>query len=481
MTEEIGNQQETVAEAPLDTVHKALALNMDVTKYGTFAEIGAGQEVAGWFFHAGHAAGTVAKSVSAYDMKVSDSIYGPTSRYVSRERLTSMLDHEYAELLDRLDAKRGENTTFFVYADTVATRRRTQTETGHGWLGIRFQNHPRREPSEIIIHVQMFDQEPLGQAAALGIFGVNLIYAAFHLWWDPISLLKSLREGLRGDRGEVDMVKFSGPAFEQVDNRLISLQLVELGLTKAAMFTAQGEVVQPGEVLYHKPVLIERGSFRPITNVTLDMLSRAQKQIEAENPAETGNSVVLMEMTLSNLMEEKEIDHKDFVARADILAALGKNVLISSFTRFDGVTEYLRQYTKGNIGMAVGVPTLLEIFKEEYYTELEGGILEGLGRLFHGPVKLYVYPTIDAVSGQLMTAESPTIKPELKHLYEYLWDNKYICTIRDYDEAELRIIPGEVLAKLQAGDASWEPLVPAAAAKLIKEQGFFGYPKKATA
>lgn len=465
---------------PLDTLHKALALNVDATKFGTFAEIGAGQEVAGWFFHAGHAAGTVAKSVSAYDMKVSDSMYGPTSHYVSRERLESMLEREYAELLERLDAKRGENTTFFVYADTVATRRRTQTETGHGWLGIRFQDHPRRQPSQIIIHVQMLDSEPLGQAAALGIIGVNLIYAAFYKWWDPNALITSLTDGLRGERFDVDMIKFSGPAFEQVDNRLMSLQLVEQGLTSAAMFTAQGEVVQPAEVLYHKTVLIERGSFRPVTNVTLDMLDRAGKQIEADDPTTNGNCIVLMEMTLSNLMEAEHIDHKDFLARADILAALGQNVLISNYTRFDDVTDYLRHYTKSRIGMVLGVPTLLEIFKEEYYTDLEGGILEGIGRLFHGPVKLYVYPTIDP-TGALLTAERPAIKPELKHLYEYLWDNNYICPIRQFDPAQLRTSPGEVLTKLLAGDGSWESLVPAAAARLIKEKGFFGFAQKATA
>ena len=476
MNDQPENRQGTMAAAPLDTMHKALTLNLDGKAYGTFAEIGGGQEVANWFFHAGHAAGTVAKSVSAYDMKVSDSMYGPTAHYVSRERLESMLEHEYTELLQKLDGKRGENTTFFVYADTVATRRRTATDTGNAWLGIRFQHQPRQEPSEIIIHAQMLDQEVLGQQAALGIFGVNLVYAAFQLWWDPIALIKSLRDGLTGHRGEVDVIKFSGPAFEQVDNRLISLQLVELGLTNAAMFTANGEVVQPGEVLYHKPVLIERGSFRPVTNVTLDMLDRALAQVRTDRkPDEVADVVVLMEMTLSNLMEEKQIDHKDFVARADILAALGKNVLISNYTRFDGVTEYLRHYTNNRIGMVVGLPTLLEIFKEEYYAELQGGILEGLGRLFHGPVRLYVYPTIDAASGQLRTAESPAIRPDLKHLYEYLWDNQCICTIRDYDAAELRINPGEVLAKLQAGDASWEKLVPAKAAELIKAKGFFGY------
>jgi hypothetical protein len=462
-------------EESLDTLHKALKLNLDNSKYGAFAEIGAGQEVARWFFHAGKAAGTVAKSVSAYDMQISDGMYGPTAHYVSRERLESMLEHEYNELLGRLDAKRGENTNFFVFADTVATHKRTATETGQGWLGIRFQVQPRQPASQIIIHVQMLDLDPLGQQAALGMFGVNLVYAAIYQWHDPAALLTSLAEGLKRERGELDMIKFSGPAFAEVDNRLMSLQLVELGLTDAAMFTSAGEVVQPGEVLYHKPVLVERGSFRPVTNVTIDMLNRAQQQIHADNPEQNGNCVVLMEMTLSNLMEEKQIDHKDFLARADILTALGKNVLISNYQRFDEVTDYLRHYTKSKVGMVVGVPTLLEIFKEDYYAELDGGILEGLGRLFHGPVTLYVYPTVDAASGELLTAEHPAIKAELKHLYEYLWENHYIAMIRDYDAAQLKISPAEVLAKLQSGDSGWENLVPAKAAELIKAKGFFGY------
>jgi hypothetical protein len=259
----------------------------------------------------------------------------------------------------------------------------------------------------------------------------------------------------------------------------MSLLLVELGLTEAAMFTSQGEVVQPGEVLYHKPVLLERGSFRPVTNVTMDMLDRALQQVNADNPQEAAGCVVLMEMTLSNLMEEKQIDHKDFLARADILSALGKNVLISNYKRFDEVTDYLRQYTKSRVGMVVGVPTLLEIFKEDYYTDLEGGILEGLGRLFHGPMRLYVYPTVDAASGELFTAEHPAIKAELKYLYEYLWENDYIRPIRDYDVAQLKISPSDVLAKMQSGDSDWEKLVPSKAVELIKQKGFFGYTSKA--
>lgn len=462
-------------EETLDTQHKALALNLDPAKFGTFAEIGGGQEVARWFFHVGKAAGTVAKSVSAYDMAVSDGMYGATSHYVCRERLVSMLDHEYGELLQRLDAKRGQDTTFFVFADTVATRRRTALETGHGWLGIRFQTQPRGEPSDIIIHVQMLDQEAIGQQATLGLIGVNLIYGAFFHWRDPNALVTSLTEGLQRQRFDVDMIKFSGPAFPEVDNRLMSLQLVEQGLTDAAMFTAEGEVVQPAEVLYHKPVLLERGSFRPVTNVTLNMLDRALSQMQNEFPTEGTNAVLLMEMTLKNLMRDQTIDHKDFLARADILAALGKNVLISSYTRFDAVTQYLRHYTKNEVGMVVGIPTLREIFKEEYYTDLEGGILEGLGRLFHGPVKLYVYPTIDPESGRVLSTEELHIKPGLQHLFEYLLDNGFIEMIRDYDVAGLKTTPAQVLAKIQSGEPSWEPLVPATAARLIKENGYFGY------
>jgi hypothetical protein len=462
-------------EEALDTQHKALALNLDTAKFGSFAEIGGGQEVARWFFHVGRAAGTVAKSVSAYDMAVSDGMYGPTSHYVCRERLVSMLDHEYADLLQRLDSKRGENTTFFVFADTVATRRRTALETGHGWLGIRFQTHPRGEPSDIIIHVQMLDQEALGQQATLGLIGVNLIYGAFFHWRDPNALVMSLTEGVPRQRIDVDLIKFSGPAFSGVDNRLMSLQLVELGLTDAAMFTAEGEVVQPAEMLYQKPVLLERGSFRPVTNVTLNMLEGALSQMQNEFPAVSTNVVLLMEMTLKNLMRDQTIDHKDFLARADILAALGKNVLISNYTRFDAVTQYLRHYTKNEVGMAVGIPTLREIFKEEYYTELEGGILEGLGRLFHGPVKLYVYPTIDPESGKVLSVEDLHIKPELRHLFQYLVENNFVEMIRDYDVEGLRTTPAEVLAKIQSGDGGWESLVPAIATRLIKQNGFFGY------
>jgi hypothetical protein len=451
---------------------KALKINLDARKYGTFAEIGAGQEVARWFFHAGKAAGTIAKTISAYDMAISDGIYGPTQHYVSRQRLEAMLDHEFKRLVDRLDQTRGERTSFFVFADTSATQTHSRRPAGHSWLGVRFQTEPRGEPSEIILHVEMLDPVTVAQQEALGLAGVNLIYGAFYYADDPTHLIASLMEDLNRRRIDVDMIKFSGPAFPQVDNRLMSLQLVEQGLTDAAMFTADGEVVQPAEVLYNKPVMIGRGSFRPVTNVGLEILDRAVRQLQQDSP-DAHDLVAVMEMTLNNLMSEQTIDHQDFLARVDILGLLGKMVLVSNYTRFDLVTSYLRHHTQNWIGMAMGIPTLREIFEEKYYTDLDGGILEGLGRLFQGHVKLLVYPTTDA--GGLTTSDGLEVKPELKHLYRHLVENSYIESIHEFDAGELHFTPGAVLAGIQSGDPGWEKLVPAQAVAMIKEKGLFGY------
>lgn len=463
-----------MAEESGSTRPKALKINLDGRKFGTFAEIGAGQEVARWFFHAGKAAGTIAKTISAYDMAISDGLYGPTQRYVSRQRLEAMLENEFKSLVERLDQTRGEHTAFFVFADTSATQTHSHRPAGHSWLGVRFQTEPRGEPSEIILHVEMLDPVTVEQQEALGLAGVNLIYGAFYYADDPTHLIASLMDDLSRRRIEVDMIKFSGPAFAKVDNRLMSLQLVEQGLTDAAMFTADGEVVEPAEVLYNKPVMIERGSFRPVTNVTLEMLDRAVRQLQQDCPP-AQDLVAIMEMTLNNLMSEQAIDHQDFLARVDILGALGKIVMISNYTRFDKVTSYLRHYTQNWIGMAMGVPTLREVFEEKYYTEMEGGILEGLGRLFQGRVKLFIYPTRETDAGELTTSDRLDVKPELSHLYRHLVENGYIASIREFDPGELHVTPGAVLAGIQSGDPSWEKLVPPQAAAVIKQKGLFGY------
>jgi len=459
---------------------KALRINIDAARFGTFAEIGAGQEVARWFFHVGGAAGTVAKTISAYDMAVSDAVYGTAKRYVSRQRLQAMLDHEWSLLLERLEKTRGASTKFFVFADTVAARSFRHAEEGHGWLGIRFQTEVHSPPSQIIIHARMWDADNARQQEALGILGVNLIHAAFYDHGRPEALIGALMDGLTRDRMEVDMIKLSGQGFAGVDNRLMSLQLVQQRLTNAALFAPDGEVVEPAELLHGMPVLIERGSFRPITRVTLDMIEQALALMRAEPVAEQGANgrepLALMEMTLRNLMAlDERVDHADFLARMDTLRILGRTVMISNYSRFHNVTTYLRRYTKDRIGMVLGVPTLAQIFEEKHYGDLDGGILEALGRLLSGPVRLYVYPLRNTRTGETVTAESFRTAPHLAGLYAHLRDNGRVIPISPGPGFDPTVLPRDVIALMKAGDPSWEKHVPAEVAGLIKERKLFGF------
>jgi len=407
-------------------------------------------------------------------MTFSDAIYGPTDRYVSRKRLWTMLDHEYDLLVKRLDAKLGGDRTFFVFADTVAARSFKQHNESHGWLGVRFQTEPRGEPSQIIIHVRMLDESNADQQEALGVIGVNLLYGAFY-YSQPEQLISSLQENLAPGRMQVDLIKFSGPSFAKIDNRLINLQLVSQGLTDAVMFTADGEMVQPSEILHKKAILIERGSFRPVTYATNDMLEGARGQFLKESGCSEENTVVLMEMTLENLLSEGQLNHADFLARVDILGALGRTVLISKFGEYYRLASYLSRYTNRMIGLVMGVPSLIEILDEKYYLNLEGGILEALGRMFKHGLKLYVYPVIDETTGAILSATQVHVAPNLRALFQYLIDNRYIEEITDYRKDFLCIYPATVLAKLKAGDKSWEEMVPPEVAQIIKEREFFGY------
>ncbi|MSU33664.1 MAG: TonB-dependent receptor [Pedosphaera sp.] len=460
---------------PLDTHQKALQINLDSSKYGTFAEIGAGQEVARWFFRVGGASGTIAKTMSAYDMTISDAIYGHSDRYVSRQRLIAMLDHEYNLLIERLNKSRGDTTNFFVFADTCAARSYTRRDETHGWMGIRFQSFPGSEPSEILIHVHMWDRENLQQQEALGILGVNLLHSALYLFKDPQAIVNALRDNLSPERVEVDLIKFNGPQFQKVDNRLLALQLVEHGLTHAAMFLPNGELVQPADALYKKCILVERGSFRPVTKVTVDMLRYAQAQFIQEPNVSGQDLMVLMEMTLKNSSESGTINHQDFLNRVDLLGTLGHPVLISNYGEFYRLAAYMFRYTKMPIGIVMDVPTLKELFEEEYYTELEGGILESFGRMFKNDLKLYVYPLKDSKTGAIVTAGNLTVAPNLRHLYAYLIENHHIQAMRDVDESHLNIFSRNVLARMQRGENYWEEDVPPQVAKLIKERHLLGY------
>jgi hypothetical protein len=459
----------------LDTHQKALAINLDSRRYGTFAEIGAGQEVVRWFFRVGGAAGTIAKSISAYDMEVSDAIYGKCDRYVCRARLESMLTYEHDLNLSRLKETRGDAKAFFAFADTVSARNYKGTNECHGWMGVKFQAHPRDQDSQIVIHVRMLDKENALQQEALGIVGVNLLYGAFFLHHEPEKLVESLLDSLTVARIEIDMIDFNGIEFRHVDNRVMSLKLVQLGLSNAAMFGPHGGVLLPAEVLHKKAIIVERGSFRPVSHVNIDMLRCAHEQFARNPEIKPGEVVELAEITMNNLMAGGEIDYRDFLARADVLGASGKTVLISNYPEYYRLAAYLARYTSRKIGITLGAASLLELFDEKYYTHLDGGILESFGRLFKNDLRIYVYPYLDPVTGHLTTVQNLEVAPDLRKLYGYLVDRGCIEQLENYRKEYLPIFSRTVLQKIKERDGSWEEMVPLQVADVIKRRGFFGY------
>ncbi|MFT4548251.1 MAG: hypothetical protein ACI8XO_000892 [Verrucomicrobiales bacterium] len=459
----------------LSTRDKALQTNLDQRRYGTFAEIGAGQEVARWFFRVGGAAGTIAKSISAYDMQVSDAIYGKTPRYVCRERLEDMLEYEQNLNIERLTAGRGDTTAFFTFANTVSARNYKGTNECHGWMGVKFQAHPGDESSQIIIHVRMWDKTNELQQEALGIVGVNLVYGACFLHHDTDKLVESLIDGLTTKRIEIDMIEFKGIEFRNVDNRLKSLQLVELGLTDAAMFSPEGQMLQPSATLRKRPILVERGTFNPVTDTNIDILECASRQFCKEEGVVSEKVIELMEITMNELAENGKVNHRDFLARADLIAAAGKTVLISNYFEYYRLAAYLSRYTDQKIGLTLGASSLLQLFDEKYYSELDGGILEAFGRLFKNDLTCYVYPAKDEKTGKLTTTKNIRVANELKNLYKYLEARGGIVPIEDYEERCLDIHSGVVLNLIKEEDDSWEKMVPKEVSKVIKDRCYFGF------
>jgi len=459
----------------VDTHTKALKINLDPRWYGTFAEIGAGQEVVRWFFRVGGAAGTIAKSISAYDMKVSDAIYGQSERYVSRGRLQAMLDREFDLNIERLEP-RADTTAFFAFADTVVARSFKGGNECHGWMGIKFQSRPNDEPSQIVMHVRMLDSEASLQQEALGIVGVNLCYAAFFLHHIPESLVESLLDKLTTGRIEIDMIEFEGIEFRNVDNRLMALKLVQLGLSGAAMFDSSREVLQPAEVLYKKAVMVERGSFRPMTHVNLDMIECALAKFKAD-PAVADKPVIpLMEITMRNLLAGgDDVDRRDFLARAELLAACGMTVLIADYFEYYRLAAYLARQTKERIGIVMGVPSLIELFDEKYYTQLPGGTLESFGRLFKNDLKLFIYPLSRKKGDELQTVNTVKVTPELAPLYDYLIKRGSFVNLDNFNPDYLHIFSRDVLKRIAAGDETWDEMVPPQVASIIRKRAFFGY------
>lgn len=461
----------------LTTQEKALRINLRTDIYGSFAEIGAGQEVAANFFKAGGASGTIAKTISAYDMKFSDAIYGYCERYVCEERLIKMLDHEYGLLAERLP-HRIDSTRFFAFADTVEILNFDRSNQAHGWIGLRFQMSPHSEPNDCVMHVRMHDNDPLQQQFALGIVGVNMIYACSFLS-DPEEMLMSMLDSLSPRRIEIDMFRLTGPDFKHVDNRLMALKLVKNGLTKAAMFGPDGKVMQPSDELYKKNVLVLRGRFRPVTHVNVDMLLASRRHFRNEPDVERSKIVVLTELTLNDLSPDGNIDETDFLHRADIICSLGQTVLISNYFEYYRLVDYLSKITKGKkIGIIMGIFALQKVFDEKTYVNTRGGILECFASLFGTNVKLYIYPAWRKESSELFRLKDFELElpDNLKSLFRYLMENNKLEDINDANVQNLHIISDNVLAMIRKGEPGWEKFVPHKVEEAIKEHGLFDYP-----
>jgi len=462
----------------LTPAQKALEVNLNPEIYGTFAEIGAGQEVVRHFFRTGGASGTIAKAMSAYDKDFSDAIYGRevNGRYVCESRLKKMIAHEYGLIIERLDRKKHPNKRFFSFANNVETINFSKTNDGHGWMGLRFQLSPDSKPNDVILHYLLHEREAKQQQESAGILGVNLLYGCMFHYDNPKILIKQLFENISKGHLEIDMIQMNGPDFDYVDNRLLSLYLVKEKMTDAVIFSPDGVNLQPSDVLYKKNILAIRGSFRPVTKVNIDMIKNGYNKFILESRVTKENLQVLFEITLSNLSSDGEIDEQDFLDRADILCSLGQTVLISNYQQYYKLLDYFGRFTKKRMGVILGVPNLKQIFEEKYYRHLSGGILEAFGRMFNRDLKVYLYPYQKQKDGEISNSKNLQIHPRFRSLYEYLVYNNRIVDI-DYDPEALHIFSPVVLRMIKNGISGWESLVPAYVDNIIKEKRLFGYKK----
>lgn len=458
----------------LQPEQKALEINLDDKIYGTFAEIGAGQEVARIFFQVGAAAGTIAKTMSAYDKTYSDAIYGEedSGRYVCESRLYKMLDHEYSLMEERLQYSRPE-TRFFVFADTVAAINYNKTIKGNGWLGVRFQLDPNGKPNDLVLHVKMLDNDTNLQQEAIGILGTNMIYGAYHYYNDPEKLVQSMVDGVH-DRVQIDMIKLSGPDFEDLDQRMLSLYLVKNGLTDVAMFDEKGQMVHASDHFYKRHLMVVRGHYRPPTLVTMDVFKSAFDQFKKNPNVEADKATLISELTIENLIVDGKIDYEDFLMRAKMLNAVGKSVLISNCTNHQHLINYLSDYKIQGLGLVIGARELTHIINEKYVLNQDGRLLVAFGELFNKNITIYVYPAYDA-KGDFRTAENLSVPAGIKFLYKHLLDGKQVIAIEDYNKEQLKIMPHDVMKDLMGGEQKWLDWVPKEVIEVIKMNKYFGY------
>ena len=451
------------------TSNKALRINLDEKKYGTIAEIGAGQEVARHFFLAGAAAGTVAKTISAYDMQFSDAIYGAQEggRYVSKSRVQAMLEKEFSLVVDRVGNTRSRASRFFSYAATVSAKSYNRKNECHAWCGVRLQMYPGAEPSEIVLHARMLDSTAEQQQEALGTLGVNIIYGAYYYFETPKRIIESLTDNLARNRIEIDSVEYSGPYFEEIDYRAINVHLIRSDKTRAVMFKADGSVAVPAEMLYKKNVLTIRGSFRPVTNLNVDMIEQGVKTFKELEDVHDDNTLVLAEISLNDARgTDLMVPGSDIISRVGLLNSLGYSVMVSSYTRYFSLRAYFRQYTRMQIGIVLGMINIKDIFDEANYQGVEGGILEGFSKLFPDNTRLFVYPELDD-AGEVRDFTTIKVPEYLRFLYQHLLENQFIFGIDCGDPELLNIYSRDLLRQIQRGRGQWENSVPAGIAQEI--------------
>lgn len=464
-------------ESSSNTFSKARRINQDTSRYGVFAEIGAGQEVARHFFQAGKASQTIAKTISAYDMIVSDDIYGKekNGRYVCESRLDKMLTHEYDLLIDRLSAPRGATSRFFTLANTVATASSSSNKQSHGWMGVRFQEEPGGPSNDIILHVRMLDRHRLQQQEALGILGVNLLNCAFYHLHDTEDFIPLLVEGLKDDQIVIDVIKFAGPGVEHFDMRLMNLELVRRGLAEAILFSPDNKILNVADAVYGKSLLIQRGTYRPVTCTHIDVLQKGLAQMKDDVLKSEGKALEvlpIMELTMHNLTADGHVNEKDFLARVETLTSQGLHVLISNFFLFYGLKRFIRSYNPHFMALVVGASHLNKLFTEEHYRDLPGGLLEGLGKLLEQKTKLYIYP--HKTPTLCLTTKSFFPAPHLRHIYAHFVENKQIVDISGCDETGEYLHSADVMNMIEKGDDQWEALVPPGVRDLIKSKKLFG-------
>lgn len=464
------------------TKQKALKINLNENIYGTFSEIGAGQETVRYFFQAGAASKTIAKAMSAYDKVFSDTIYGieEDGRYVTEKRLRKMLRHETDLLEERLVRFDPPRRMFFSFANTVTTIDFAKKFKGHGWVGIRFQSDPKADYNEIVFHIKFNQNEAKLQQETLGMMGVNLIYAAFYLYDNPKEFILSLYDNIDLDKIEIDMIHFSGPQFEHIDNRLMSLYLLKLNITDAVMFDPNGKSLLPAQELFQKNILLLRGSFRPVTKVNIDLLEKSKKLFFQEPEVTPENTKVIFEITLHNLrsLNEKtdtDADDQDFLNRAELLCSLGYNVMITDYRRYFKLIDYISLQTNAKLGLAMGTYNLMMIFDENYYNDIPGGFLEALGRLMNRNTKFYLYPLKNHETGEITTINNLHIPEKYRFLFDFFKAEGRFTEIEDFDPAIMDILTRDVYQKIINHESGWEEMLPKGIAEIIKKKHLFSY------